>query len=191
MNRTTKTVLLVVGGLALVALIVCGVLGLIGWRAANQAVQELTVTDPEKIAVIAADLADYRLPAGYTQMGMNLFGFYSGIFATDGQTMIMMMLLPTSETMSQEEFRRQLEPVMESRSNSSGIQWQVLGQWPATIRGEEVDFVLSEGTDSNGKSYRLLSGIFTGNQGPVMLMIMGPKQGWDQKAVESFLKSIK
>jgi hypothetical protein len=59
-----------------------------------------------------------------------------------------------------------------------------------TIRGEETDVVIYEGTDQNGNSMRQLITSFPGKDGAAMLMIMGDAENWDQQMADDFIESI-
>ena len=60
-----------------------------------------------------------------------------------------------------------------------------------TLRGEEVEVTTYEGTDESGVVIRQLITSFPGKDGTAMLMIMGPAEGWDQAAIDDFIKSIR
>ena len=60
-----------------------------------------------------------------------------------------------------------------------------------TIRGEETQVALYEGTDANGIVLRQVITSFPGKDGTAMLMIMGPAGLWDQDAIDAFIESIR
>ena len=67
-----------------------------------------------------------------------------------------------------------------------------VGEETATIRGQEVTLFNYEGTSDQGTAMKqVVSSVFEGKNGSVMLMIFGADAGWDQATVEAFLSSIR
>jgi hypothetical protein len=60
-----------------------------------------------------------------------------------------------------------------------------------TIRGEETQVAIYEGTDTNGIVLRQVITSFPGKDGTAMLMIMGPAELWDQDMIDAFIESIR
>jgi hypothetical protein len=61
---------------------------------------------------------------------------------------------------------------------------------PVTIRGQDTYLEISEGTSSDGTTYRLATATFQSKGGPALLMIAGPFEEWDIKMVDTFVTSI-
>jgi len=69
---------------------------------------------------------------------------------------------------------------------------ELVDKQTATIRGQPVELFIYEGADREGTPVRqVVSQLFEGKSGLVMLLIMGPEAGWDQAEVEAFLQSIR
>ena len=60
----------------------------------------------------------------------------------------------------------------------------------ATMRGQEVNVVTSEGTNSDRVVYRQIMVGFQGKGGPALLVFSDAVENWDQDAVDAFLQSI-
>jgi hypothetical protein len=59
-----------------------------------------------------------------------------------------------------------------------------------TIRGEETEVSVYEGTDESGVGLRQMIAAFPGKDGTAMLMIMGNIRTWDDELVEDFINSL-
>ena len=85
MSRNNKIILAIVAVLLGLCMCVCiaGVLlaGSAGWL-----IQTAVVTDPAKVAPLAAGIADYDPPPGYQQAGVNFLGIYKGVVLTTKPT---------------------------------------------------------------------------------------------------------
>ena len=62
---------------------------------------------------------------------------------------------------------------------------------PILIRGQETTLRISEGTSSEGITYRTATATFQGNGGPSLVMVAGPIDEWDIELVETFILSIR
>lgn len=191
MTRNTKIVIAVVVVLAL--LCICGCAAAFFFlQSAGQFLERSAVTNPAEVATIGDSIADYQLPPGYSeQFGMNLFGFsIVGFTDQTEQMLIMLMQFPEFAGLSQEEMEQQMRKSVQQQAGIGDAQLEPVDQTTATIRDQNVQLTISEGTDSNGRSVRQVTGVFQGRGGPTLLMIMGPIDGWDQAAVDSFLASL-
>ena len=100
--------------------------------------------------------------------------------------MLAQFKMPTNQQQMQEQMRRSLE----QQSGRSGLQMEVVEVRQATIRGEEVDVTILEGTDDKGFVLRELITSFPGKDGTALLMIIGPTQFWDEDEIDQFVESI-
>ena len=169
------------------------VAGLIFKRIGSQ-VQQGIKTDPESVLTIASNIADFDMPQGYRgQMAMD-FGLYSlamlgpNSSITDGS---LIMLAQFSEFgTDRQQMEDQIRQSFEQQSGRRGLDMQPVEIKKMTIRGEETDVVIYEGTDQNGNSMRQLITSFPGKDGAAMLMIMGDAENWDQQMADDFIESI-
>ncbi len=156
-------------------------------------VADSTKTDPESASKAAHEIVDYTLPEGYReQMAMD-FMIYS--FVVIGPESIMsgpLIILAQFEAgMDQEQMEQQLRQSFEQQSGTRGADMRLVEVKKKTIRGEETEVALYEGTDSEGNDMRQLITTFPGKGGTVMLMVMGETGTWDQGMVDDFIESIR
>ncbi len=194
MSRGVKITLIVVAVVLVVCCLGAIVASLIVGRFAGQAF----TTDPNRARQVGHEIADYTLPAGYSeQAGMNMAGIRMVVIAQHAQTQsademaIIMMQFPASLNLSPEEMERQIGQQMERQFQRGNEQMQVVGTQPATIKGQTVTLTVSEGTGSSGVTHRQVTGVFPGKDGTAMLMAFGAKDTWNQQALDNFLASIR
>jgi len=60
-----------------------------------------------------------------------------------------------------------------------------------SIRGQDKDVTVLEGEAKGGSRLRQWVTIFKGKNGPVLLMIQGEIETWDDSMVTTFVESIK
>jgi hypothetical protein len=196
-DKTTKTILIVIGSLLVVC--ACGAAGLLAtgaWsigRLVNWADQS-TTENPQEVSQIASDIASFRVPEGFsTQFGMKLGGFSMVQYMTrDERTIIFVTQFPAGTSINPEEMIREIQ---QNARNPKSVWYntdaRLVEQRPVTIRGEETTLSISEGTSEQGVLYRVANAEFHGNgEGPALLMIVGPADQWDVQLAEEFITSI-
>lgn len=178
----------------------CLCLGVGGFLVLNQVgnkFMETVKTDPGDAAQVGARIAEYSVPAGYEHMmGMSLMGYDFVVIApqnsTDG---LIIMLAQFSEAYMQnsdpQSFQEQMQRSLEQQSGRRGIKMEVVETKTMTIRGQQVEVLILEGTDENGTSMRQLITNFNTESGLGMVMIQSLGEEWDQAVVDQFLKSIR
>lgn len=195
MNNNKNTYIAVILGAAglLCCVGVVAVLALGGFLV-NRVGESITM-DPEKVAEIGSQMVEYEVPAGYREvMAMDLMGTRMiAIGPESGSGMaLMLMQIPNSTDLSDEEMREQMEEALARQQGSSAqYNFQTVGEEEVTVRGEEVTLIVREGENSQGKEMRQVTGIFMGKTAPIMFMAMGDPNDWDQDAMDEFLASIK
>ena len=182
------------GGAALFCLCAVAVAIFMFYRVGKQ-VQEGVETDPASASKAAHEIADYDLPPGYQeQMSMNLFVYTFVMIAPESSTTLdkpIIMLAQFQAGVDQQQMEQQLRQSFEQQSSSSGADMKLVEVKKMTIRGEETDVAIYEGTDQNGNNLRELITSFPGKDGTAMLIIMGDAQEWDQQMVDDFITSIR
>ena len=195
MSRTTKIVIGVIVGL----IVLCGCCCLAGTVATPMLLGPLmdqaasTTEDPQEIAQIAGRIVDYELPADYgEEFAMSFFGFDIVAFARDDTSgnVIIMMQMPEMFGLEPDEMMREMERSLQQQTGQEFGDLQYVDTIQTTIRDQPVTLTVQEGTDSNGRTIRQITGIFPGENGIAMLMIVGPTQNWDQQTVDEFLSSL-
>jgi hypothetical protein len=79
----------------------------------------------------------------------------------------------------------------EQQSGRRGLDMHVVEVRRMVIRGQEVDVLISEGTDESGFVLRQWMSVFPARSGTGMVMIQGLDEFWDEAVAEGFLKSIR
>lgn len=192
MSRNAKIALAVGGGLLLVC-ICAGAVGLLAINQFGRTISRSVVTDPTQAAAAGDNIASFEIPPGYEQSAMRLFGFDMVFISQPGQdsrSLIMLMQFPKNAGLTEEQMEQQMQQAMERQMNWGNLSLSKVGEEQVEIRGEPVTLTVREGSDSNGTQVRQMSGVFTGNGGPALIMIMGPIDSWDQDMVDNFIASI-
>ena len=194
MDRTTKIILGIIAGFIVLCLCVCVVGAFVPQIIGPVLKQAASMTEnPQEVAQIAGGIVDYQLPPGYReQFGMSFFGFDMVGFSPEdiGQQFIMLIQFPAYAGLDQAQMEQRAKQSFNERMQQEEFQMQVVEHIDATIRDQRVTLTVSEGANAQGVAYRQVTGFFEGKKGPVMLMIMGEKQKWDQGAVNLFLTSL-
>jgi hypothetical protein len=188
MNKTVKIIVIMLGGL--VALCLClGAAGWLAFRSTGRVLSQAIDDDPEKVSTVSDNIANYTLPADFSEgQAVRLANFSMVSFtAVDGRTHIYLMQAPAGLPIDRDELERQM-------SLASGTdQWSemtVIETKPCQIRGEDATLVISEGVSHDGSVYRSASAVFVGNGGTALVNISGPAANWDQTMVDSFIESL-
>jgi hypothetical protein len=196
MSRTAKIIIGVVVGL----IVLCGCCCLTGSVATPRIIgplieQGASVTEnPQEIARIANNIVGYQLPAGYTeQFAMSFLGMDIAAFGKDdfSGNVIIIMQMPPMFGLSSQEMMAEMERSLQQQTGQQVGNLQYIDTIQTVIRDQTVSLTVQEGTDSNGTAIRQITGVFPGENGMAMLMIMGPVQTWDQQAVDEFLSSLR
>lgn len=196
MSRTTKIVIGIIVGL----IVLCGCCCLAGTIATPMLLGPLmeqaasTTENPQEIAQIANRIVDYELPADYgEEFAMSFFGFDIVAFARDDMSgnVIIMMQMPEMFGLDPDEMMREMEHSLQQQTGQKFGELRYVDTIQTTIRDQNVALTVQEGTDSNGTAVRQITGIFPGENGIAMLMIVGPTQTWNQQAVDAFISSLR
>ena len=197
MDKTTKTILIVVGSLLVVC--ACAAVVLLGtgaWSIGKlvQFADSSTTEDPREVAQIASEIATFDVPEGFNkQYGMKIGSWSLVQYMTgDENTILFVTQFHADTSINVEEMMRQIQS--NSRNPSSpwyNVDMALVDQQPVTIRGQETTLNISEGTTKEGVFYRMANAEFQGNgDGPALFMIVSPADQWNDQMVEDFLTSI-
>ncbi len=197
MNKTTKTILIILG--ALLSLCACGaviVLATGAWSIGEVVkwADQNTTEDPQEVAQIASGIADYDIPEGFTkQYGMKFATFSMVQYMNSSEdTFLFVTQFPAGTSINPDEMMREIR----NNSRDPNSPWyntdtKLVEQKDVTIRGEETTLSISEGTNEHGETYRVANAKFKGNgEGPALFMIVAPADQWDTQLVEDFIASI-
>ena len=192
MSRNTKIAIGILAGL----LVICMCLGagaLLTLRSFGKAITQSIKTNPTDIAQIASGIAQFDTPPGYKVNAMSIFGIDMLVIAPTypGKPIFMMMQYPANQNFDSDQFQKQIEQSVGQQYFGRGMNFRNLGQTPAYFRGQRVDLIIMEGTTNTGKTILEEMGAFQGNNGSVLLSIMGERATWEQATVDTFLHSIR
>jgi len=199
MSRNSKIILGVLGGVIVLCLCVC-VGGWIALRFSGDLIGNMAaVDDPVQAAQMARDMIDYELPSGYQEeAALNLI-VMNMVIISDGGTMggaspnPLIFLVGTSGDfgLNENDIRDQIQGQVAQSMQTQGYPLELVEQRQALLRGQDEILYIYEGVDEQGNKIReVISSLFEGKQGMVMVMIAGPARTWDQAEVDHFLNSI-
>ncbi len=187
MNRTSKIILgLAIGATLACALVAMSTLVLVGsaaWALVHWAQTDIAM------AGTGAAIAEYSLPPGFGPADVAHVAGFSIISHTgiDGYSHIFLAQLPQALDLDAADVDDQLRQAS-LRPEIQGM--HVVGSRTATIRGQQVRLLVSEGTNHDGQLCRQVVGVFQGENGQVSVLFSAPLAAWDQTAVDGFLASI-
>lgn len=192
MNNTLKLILGILVGGMLLCLVIVG-LGLVLFNATTRSVISSVQAEPGEAANIAAQIADFALPEGYTSAVATQFAHLEvvGYNGPDGNSHIYLIQLPPAVHVDLAVLESQLQSSTEGQGTDYGPDMQVIDQQPVTIRGQATTLVVSEGTNGQGQSIRSANAAFEGKDGQALLSFSGPTATWDAAMIETFIESIK
>lgn len=174
--------------------ICCCMAGTVFWsmgRLGNQ-MQNMAEGNPTSIAQVKEKIAEFEPPPGYRPMAMNLI-VYDALYlmpdSSSGPT-IMLMQYRMLGSADREQLEQGLRQAAEQQNSQPGLSMKVVDSFETEIRGDMVTVTVSEGT-FQGFIMRQWITIFEGNNGPVVMMVQGPAEMWDDAMLVDFIASIK
>lgn len=198
MDKTTKTILIVIG--SLLVLCACTTAMLLGtgiWSFSKivQFAESNTTEDPQRVTQVASEIAEFTVPAGFRPLyGMHIADFSMAQYMTaDEKSFLLVTQFPEGTSINMDKMMEQIQ----QNSRRPGSPWYnmdtaLVEQRPVTVRGEEATLSISEGTNEKGETYRMASTTFEGKGGgPAVLMVVVPADQWDDQMVEDFIASIR
>jgi hypothetical protein len=150
---------------------------------------ELT-NDAQHVEKIAAEIADFTLLPGYEpELTAQALGY--SLASYKGASGPSHLYLIQSEKESDNEKLSQMLDKLSPGTRDSNARMTVVENRPASVRGQDVTLVISEGVNSEKVSYRQISVGFAGKGGPALLVISETTGNWDQAAIDDFLASFR
>jgi hypothetical protein len=194
MSKTTKTILIILG----IIVLCCCVVGIGGYFylqnfIANLDIEQYIATDPLQIEQAAKEIAEYSLPPGYEESySMDFFGFVQGVFITNETKGILISMVQLNESLAggMEGYEEQFQESFLEQYQMDDIDLNLVEQRTVVIRGEEQTVQVFEGADNEGYNYIQWVTSFDGNNGTVVVVILGNASHWNDAEVEGFLTSI-
>ena len=196
MDKTTKTILIIIGSILLVCICSVSVLaatGLWSFRNIVRWADTNTSENPQEVVYFGSEIADFDMPKGFgSPYGMHFGEITSVGYASQSKnTHILLTQFPEGTHVNVEEMLKLINQYSDHPDNAwADAQTTLIEEKPVTIRGEETTLSISEGTSSDGTTYRSATATFEGRGGPSLLLIAGPTEEWDIEMVEAFIASI-
>lgn len=204
-GSNTKTILIITGVVAVCLLLCCGGGLMVAWKAADAFktfAQNMVISDPDEIRKQTAEMVDIEIPASFQpHQGMNMvavrFVMYETDANKDGSTgMLMLMEMATQQFgVNPQQQEQELRKSMQQQQAGQGFTSSKSERREIEIRRQTVPFDFVEGTTTlapgQEKKTHMISGVFKGKRGPVMLQLMLPDEDYDEEAVMKMLQSIK
>ena len=175
MKQIAPIILIVISTIVLTVLSACGTIE--------------STDDSQHATKLASKIADFDPPAGYaSEFSVEMAGYtlaaYKG--ASGPSHLYLIQSRKESDGKELERMLTQLAP----GSSDANTRMTVIENRTATVRGQEVAVVVSEGVNSESVSYRQVTVGFEGKGGPALLVLSETVESWDQEAVDTFLASI-
>jgi hypothetical protein len=196
MDKTTKTVLIIIGSVLLVCICGASVLfatGLWSFRNIVRWADTNTSENPQEVVRFGSEIADFDVPEGFgSPYGMHFGEITSvGYGSQSKNTHILLTQFPEGTHVNVEEMLKLINQYsMDPDHAWADAQTTLIEEKPVMIRGQETALSISEGTSSDGTTYRSAIATFQGKGGPSLLMIAGPIEEWDIEMVETFIASM-
>ena len=196
MDKTTKTVLIIIGSI----LVVCACTGVAvfatGLWSFNRFVNfaERSVSESSEVTIrVGEEIADYEVPEGFGSPYSIHFGDVSliGYKSPSERSHLLLAQFPDGTSVNIDEMLR----IIGESSNDPNSIWfntdmEFVEQKPVTVCGQDATLTISEGISSEGIEYRMAATKFKGRGGPALVMIAGPLSEWDDDMVLTFVESI-
>lgn len=146
-------------------------------------------TNAGKVASVAAEIADFDLPAGYNpEFSANLEGYTLVSYnPNDGHShLYLIQSEKEADSVKLASMVGQIAP----GSYDPQTRMTIIETRPIIVREQEVTIYISEGITSEGETYRQMMLAFQGNGGPALVMLSEPVVRWNQEKVDAFVASI-
>jgi hypothetical protein len=198
MNKTLKVILIII--LVLVVLCCCvgtalALTGVVSMQSIIKNIESNATEKPAEVAVIASDIADFDLPAGFDKpFGMKFASFaFAGYFSSASNTSILIAQLPQNLNINVEDIMKSMqEKSGQGQITVNGGEMKSVENRPVTIRGQRSTLIIKEGQSSEGQTTRVGTVSFTGKQGSeAIMMITSPTASWDDTMVNTLIASFK
>lgn len=194
MDKTTKTILIIVGSVLVLCACATATVFVTGlWtftKVANAVEQSVS---PERAVRVGAEIADYEVPEGFDSPVSVHMGDMTMVRYTsqDERSYVLLAQFPEGTSINLEEMLRLME---EGTSDPNNVWYstdtKIIEQKPVTICGQETTLNISDGTSVQELSYRYGTARFEGRGGPALVMVASPIDDWDMGMVETFISSI-
>ena len=196
MDKTTKTILIIIAAIVILCICTCSVMLVIGVYSLNRLgswAEQSFNQDPRNAVRIGSEIADFEVPDGFTSPYGIHFGEVTlvGYKSRNELSTLFLGQFPEGTSINLEEM---LKIIREGSGDPNSIWYNtnttLLEQKSVQIRGQETTLNISEGLSLEGITYRFATATFQGRGGPSLVMISCPLDEWDIEVVETFIASI-
>ncbi len=172
MDKTTKTILIVIAAVVLVCICLGAAVvatGLVSFNIFANQVQENISEDPGEAVRVGEEIADFEIPSGFGSPYSIHFGEVTVInySSQSGKTHAFLAQFPEGTSINIEEM---LRIIQEGSGNPDSIWYNtdlsVTEQKSIDIRGQESMLNISEGISKDGIAFRSATAQFQGRGGP-------------------------
>ena len=188
----SKKLLIAFAVVGVICVCVAGI-AFLGLRTLGNRFEDMTNGEPTSVARAQEKIAEFDIPPGYEPMAISMF-VYDMISLTpvdsESDPMIMLMQFNQSISTDPEQMEEQLRQATEQQTDQRDLHMEVVDSFEDVIRGQTVTITVSE-ANYQGVVIRQWITVFQGNKGPVILMIQGVAETWDDQLIDDFIKSIK
>jgi len=144
---------------------------------------------PKEVADMANEIADFEIPKGYQPEFSTSLSGYIVVSYNPGDGHSHLYLIQSDNEDDSEKLSNMLDQIAPGAYDPQ-TRMTVLETVPVSVREQEETLVISEGTTSEGETYRQATVAFQGRGGPALLVISEPVERWDRTQVDSLLASI-
>jgi len=175
MKQITQIMFFAISTISLAILAACGIV-----EATN---------DSQHVTDAAAKIADFEAPANFVpQFSAAMSGYTLATFkGPNGPSHL--FLIQSEKEADGPELEKMLKGLAPGASEAN-TRMTVIENRKVNVRGQEVDMVISEGTNSENITYRQATVGFAGKGGPALLVFSETVANWNQEAVDAFLQSV-
>jgi hypothetical protein len=146
-------------------------------------------TDQDKVTAVAAEIADFELPTGYSPEFTASFDVYTLVSYTPGKGSCHLYLVQSQNAADTEKLLRAMKNIIPGEYDpEAGM--TVIETRPILVRGEQTTLILSEGVNGDGETCRQAVVAFKGNGGPALLVYSSPVAASNLETVEALIASI-
>ena len=145
--------------------------------------------DSQQVLEAASKIADFDMPADFVpQFTASVQGYTLAAYqGPSGPSHL--FLIQSDNQADGSELEKMLKELAPGASNPN-THMTVIENRTATVRGQEVNVVVSGGLNSDNVSYRQVTVGFQGKGGPAMLVFSDSTDLWNLEAVDALLASI-
>jgi hypothetical protein len=145
----------------------------------------------EDVRQVADKIAGYQLPAGYTeQFSVDMLGYQ--LVSLEGpmpSCHIYLVQAPQDADIDLEKLQEKARTLEVSRT-APAADIRIVETRDGIINGQSVTLLIGEGSNSENQTYREVTALFEGRNGPALVSMGATTNLWDWDLVDSFLSSI-